>query len=47
MAQVEKVITRNWGKPDSYTLDGYKKAAATQALKKALEHGAGRRSSTR
>ena len=34
---VEKIITRNWGKPDSCTLEGYKKHGGYEALKKALE----------
>src|SRR6476660_3641409 len=36
MTQVEKLITKNWGKPDSHTLATYKKNGGYQALKKAL-----------
>ncbi|MBX5483508.1 MAG: NADH-quinone oxidoreductase subunit NuoF [Myxococcaceae bacterium] len=35
----EKLITRNWGKPGSHTLDGYKKNGGYKALEKALEMG--------
>ncbi len=34
---VEKVVTRNWGKPGQNTLDGYKKNGGYESLKKALE----------
>jgi NADH-quinone oxidoreductase subunit F len=36
MIEVEKVITRNWGKPNSNTLEGYKASGGYQALVKAL-----------
>jgi NADH-quinone oxidoreductase subunit F len=32
----EKVITRNWGKPDSWTLEAYRKSGGYQSLEKAL-----------
>jgi NADH-quinone oxidoreductase subunit F len=34
---VEKVVTRNWGKPGQNTLEGYKKNGGYQSLAKALE----------
>jgi NADH-quinone oxidoreductase subunit F len=34
---VEKVVTRNWGKPGQVTLEGYKKNGGYAALTKALE----------
>jgi NADH-quinone oxidoreductase subunit F len=34
--EVEKVITKNWGKPNSHTLDGYKANGGYKALEKAL-----------
>ena len=34
---VEKVVTRHWGKPGQHTLDGYKKNGGYQSLKLALE----------
>src|SRR5215831_17160055 len=37
MVQVERVITKNWGKPQSHTLDGYRRNGGYVALKKALE----------
>ncbi len=37
MVEVEKVITRNWGKPGSHTLQGYRANGGYVALKKALE----------
>jgi len=37
MVDVEKVITRNWGKPRSHTLQGYKDNGGYQALTKALQ----------
>ena len=33
-ASVEKIITRNWGKEGSHTLEGYRKSGGYQALKK-------------
>ena len=40
MAQLpERVITRNWGKPDSHTYAAYTKTGGYEALKKALELG--------
>jgi len=37
MTPIEKIITKNWGKPDSFTLAGYQKNGGYVALKKALE----------
>jgi NADH-quinone oxidoreductase subunit F len=37
MVQVEKVITKNWGTPQSHTLEGYRRNGGYVALKKALE----------
>jgi len=37
MIQVEKVITKNWGKPGSNTLEAYRREGGYAALKKALE----------
>ncbi len=37
MIEVEKVITKNWGKPSSHTLEGYRFHGGDSALKKALE----------
>jgi NADH-quinone oxidoreductase subunit F len=37
MIQVEKVITKNWGKPGSNTLEAYRRNGGYAALKKALE----------
>jgi NADH-quinone oxidoreductase subunit F len=37
MIDVEKVITKNWGRPGSHTLDGYRQNGGYSALKKALE----------
>jgi NADH-quinone oxidoreductase subunit F len=37
MVQAEKVITRNWDRPDSHTLAGYRHHGGYQALPKALE----------
>jgi len=34
---VEKVISKNWGNPDSFTLKAYQKSGGYQGLKKALE----------
>ncbi len=34
---VEKVVTRNWGKPGQNTLEGYKKNGGYESLKKVLE----------
>src|SRR5216684_7502070 len=39
MIQVEKTITRNWGKPGSHTLAVYREAGGYAGLKKALEIG--------
>ncbi|MHB8878962.1 MAG: complex I 51 kDa subunit family protein, partial [Myxococcaceae bacterium] len=36
MIAVEKVITRNWGKPGSHTLEGYQSSGGYKALAKAL-----------
>ena len=36
MVSVEKVITRNWGKPQSHTFDGYRSSGGYSGLKKAL-----------
>jgi NADH-quinone oxidoreductase subunit F len=36
MIPVEKVITRNWGTPDSRTLQAYRRSGGYRALKKAL-----------
>ncbi len=36
MIPVEKVITRNWGKPNSHTLEGYRENGGYKALEKAL-----------
>jgi NADH-quinone oxidoreductase subunit F len=36
MTPVEKVITRNWGKPGSETLEGYRKNGGYRGLEKAL-----------
>src|SRR5208283_917985 len=36
LAATEKVITRNWDKPDSWTLDVYRSGGGYQALEKAL-----------
>src|SRR5215470_5090290 len=37
MIPVEKVITRNWGTPQSHTLESYRRGGGYRALKKALE----------
>jgi NADH-quinone oxidoreductase subunit F len=37
MIPVEKVITRNWGTPQSHTIDSYRRSGGYRALKKALE----------
>jgi len=37
MVQVEKVISKNWGKSGSHTLEGYRRTGGYAALKKALE----------
>ena len=37
MIPVEKVITRNWGTPQSHTLESYRRSGGYRALKKALE----------
>jgi len=37
MIQVEKVITKNWGKPNSHTLAEYKRGGGYSALEKALK----------
>src|SRR5919204_42367 len=37
MTPFEKLITRNWGKPGSHTLDGYRKNGCYRALEKALD----------
>ncbi len=37
MIPVEKVITRNWGTPESHMLESYRRAGGYRALKKALE----------
>src|SRR6202022_2579427 len=37
MVQAEKVITRNWDRPDSHTLAGYRHNGGYQALPKALQ----------
>jgi NADH-quinone oxidoreductase subunit F len=34
---MDRMLTRNWGKPDSLTLDGYRKLGGFTALQKALE----------
>ncbi len=34
---VEKVVTRNWGKPGQHTLEGYTKNGGYESLKKALK----------
>ncbi len=39
MIQVEKTITRNWGKPGSHTLAVYREAGGYAGLKKALKIG--------
>lgn len=36
MTHIEKVISQNWGKPNSHTLEGYKQSKGYEALKKAL-----------
>jgi NADH:ubiquinone oxidoreductase subunit F (NADH-binding) len=36
---VEKILTRNWGKPDSRTLGVYEQGGGYQALQKALAMG--------
>jgi len=36
MVAVEKVISKNWGKPDSHTLEGYRKNGGYSAVNKAL-----------
>ncbi len=36
MVSVEKVITRNWGKPQSHTIQGYRSSGGYAGLKKAL-----------
>ena len=37
MIPVEKVITRNWDKPGSHTLEGYRRSGGYQSLNKALQ----------
>ncbi len=37
MIPIEKVITRNWGRPGSHTLEGYRSTGGYSALAKALE----------
>src|SRR5215813_2759616 len=37
MIPVEKVITRNWGTPQSHALESYRRSGGYRALKKALE----------
>ena len=36
MVPFQKLITKNWGKPGSHTLDGYRKNGGYKALEKAL-----------
>src|SRR5919106_950540 len=42
MTPFEKLITRNWGKPGSHTLDGYRSNGGYRALEKALGMEPGR-----